>query len=145
MVNNFSIKANWSVGLNAKVGWINVALQDVNVSFRSGSLLVMSGNVGQQDSSDAGCLAVSRKVRAFTYLCKVLKRTNMDVRDTNGAALAEGDSVKLTKDLKVKGASTILKRGTVVKNIRLTLDAEEIEGRIEKTMLVLKTMFLQKV
>ena len=69
----------------------------------------------------------------------------MDVRDTNGAALAEGDSVKLTKDLKVKGASTILKRGTVVKNIRLTADAEEIEGRIEKTMLVLKTMFLQKI
>ncbi len=69
----------------------------------------------------------------------------MDVRDTNGTSLAEGDSVKLTKDLTVRGSSSMLKRGTLVKNIRLTADAEEIEGRVEKTVMVLKTMFLQKV
>ena len=69
----------------------------------------------------------------------------MDVRDTNGTVLAEGDSVKIIKDLNVRGSSNMLKRGTLVKNIRLTADAEEIEGRIEKTVLVLKTMFLQKV
>ena len=69
----------------------------------------------------------------------------MDVKDNNGTILAEGDSVKLIKDLKVKGSSNTLKRGTIVRNIRLTNDAEEVEGRIERTVIVLKTMFLQKV
>ncbi|MGM9509948.1 alkylphosphonate utilization protein [Larkinella sp. GY13] len=69
----------------------------------------------------------------------------MDVKDSNGTTLAEGDSVKLIKDLKVKGSSTTLKRGTVVKNIRLTDDAEEIEGKVDRTVMVLKTQFLQKV
>lgn len=69
----------------------------------------------------------------------------MDVKDTNGTTLAEGDSVKLTNDVTVKGSSNTLKRGTIVKNIHLTGDAEEIEGRIEKTVMVLKTMFLQKI
>ena len=69
----------------------------------------------------------------------------MDVKDNDGTILAEGDSVKLTKDLKVKGSSNTLKRGTIVRNIRLTNDAEEVEGRIERTVMVLKTMFLQKV
>ena len=69
----------------------------------------------------------------------------MDVKDSNGTLLNEGDSVTLIKDLKVKGSSGILKRGTLVKNISLTDDAEEIEGRIEKTHMVLKTCFLKKV
>jgi protein PhnA len=69
----------------------------------------------------------------------------MEVKDGNGTLLTEGDSVKLIKDLKVKGSSTTLKRGTVVKNIRLTGDAEEIEGKVERTVMVLKTMFLQKM
>lgn len=69
----------------------------------------------------------------------------MEVKDSNGTALADGDSVKLIKDLKVRGSSSVLKRGTVVKNIRLTDDAEEIEGKVEKSVMVLKTMFLQKM
>lgn len=69
----------------------------------------------------------------------------MEVKDSNGTLLTEGDSVKLIKDLKVKGSSTTLKRGTVVKNIRLTGDAEEIEGKVERTVMVLKTMFVQKM
>jgi protein PhnA len=69
----------------------------------------------------------------------------MEVKDGNGTLLTEGDSVKLIKDLKVRGSSATLKRGTVVKNIRLTDDAEEIEGKVERTVMVLKTMFLQKM
>lgn len=69
----------------------------------------------------------------------------MEVKDSNGTILSEGDSVKLIKDLKVRGTSTTLKRGTVVKNIRLTDDEEEIEGKVEKTVMVLKTAFLQKM
>lgn len=68
----------------------------------------------------------------------------MEVRDSNGNLLAEGDSVTLIKDLKVKGSSAILKRGTKVKNIRLTDNEEEVEGKIEKTVMVLKTCFLKK-
>lgn len=67
------------------------------------------------------------------------------VRDSNGAELKDGDSVTLIKDLKVKGASTTLKRGTLIKNIRLTGDPAEIECRSEKVRdLVLRTEFLKK-
>ena len=67
------------------------------------------------------------------------------VRDSNGAELKDGDTVTLTKDLKVKGSSTVLKRGTVIKNIRLTDDPAEIECRSDKIKgLVLRTEFLKK-
>jgi len=69
----------------------------------------------------------------------------MEVKDCNGAILSEGDSVKVVKDLKVKGTSVTIKRGTIVKNIHLTDDEDHIECRVEKvTGLVLKTCFLQK-
>ena len=66
-------------------------------------------------------------------------------RDSNGTELKDGDSVTLIKDLKVKGTSTTLKRGTLIKNIHLTMDPAEIECRAEKIKdLVLKTEFLKK-
>nr|WP_293838699.1 zinc ribbon domain-containing protein YjdM [uncultured Arsenicibacter sp.] len=68
----------------------------------------------------------------------------MDVKDSNGNLLKDGDSVTLIKDLKVRGSSSVLKRGTMVKNIRLTDDEAEIEGRVERTMMVLRTEFLKK-
>ena len=69
----------------------------------------------------------------------------MDVKDSNGTALNEGDSVTLIKDLKVKGTSVTLKRGTLVKGIHLTDDEDEVECRVEKVKgLVLKTCFLKK-
>jgi protein PhnA len=67
------------------------------------------------------------------------------VKDSNGAQLQNGDSVQLIKDLKVKGTSTTLKRGTLIKNIRLTDNEEEIECNAEKVKgLVLKAAFLKK-
>lgn len=69
----------------------------------------------------------------------------MEVRDSNGNILNDGDSVTVIKDLKVKGTSVTLKRGTAIKNIRLTDDPEEIECNAEKVKgLVLKTCFLKK-
>jgi len=69
----------------------------------------------------------------------------MEVRDSNGNILNDGDAVTVIKDLKVKGTSVTLKRGTLIKNIRLTSDAEEIECNAEKVKgLVLKTCFLKK-
>lgn len=65
-------------------------------------------------------------------------------RDSNGNELCDNDSVTLIKDLKVRGTSIVLKRGTKVKSIRLTEDPEEVDCRIEGTSYVLKTCFLKK-
>ena len=68
-----------------------------------------------------------------------------DVKDSNGTPLQEGDNVTLIKDLKVKGTSETLKRGTLVKNIRLTDDPGQIECSTKQVRgLVLKTEFLKK-
>jgi protein PhnA len=70
---------------------------------------------------------------------------DIKVRDSNGALLAEGDTVTLIKDLKLKGSSTVLKRGTVIRNIHLTDNEDEIEGRTDKVKgLVLRVEFLKK-
>lgn len=69
----------------------------------------------------------------------------MDTKDSNGTKLADGDSVTLIKDLKVKGTSVTLKRGTMVRGIRLTDNPDEVECRVEKVKgLVLRTEFLKK-
>ncbi len=70
----------------------------------------------------------------------------MPVKDSNGTELKDGDSVTVIKDLKVKGSSIPLKRGTLIRNIRLVEDDEEnIECNSDKIKgLVLKTCFLKK-
>jgi NAD+ synthetase len=72
--------------------------------------------------------------------------TDAPTKDSNGNLLAEGDSVTLIKDLKVKGSGGVtLKRGTMVRNIRLTDDPAEIEANVEKVRgLVLRTEFVRK-
>jgi len=66
-------------------------------------------------------------------------------RDSNGAVLEAGDSVTIIKDLEVKGAGFTAKRGTVVKNITLTDNPEQIEGRVNGTRIVLLSKFLKKM
>jgi protein PhnA len=67
------------------------------------------------------------------------------VKDSNGNELRDGDTVVVTKDLKVKGSSDTLKRGTTFKNIRLIEDDEEaIECGQGRNTVVLKTCFLKK-
>jgi len=67
------------------------------------------------------------------------------VKDANGARLADGDSVTLIKDLKVRGTSETIKRGTVVKSIRLTDDPALIECNTKQVKgLVLRTEFVKK-
>ncbi len=67
-------------------------------------------------------------------------------RDANGAELKDGDNVILVKDLKVKGSGGVtLKRGTLIKAIRLTGDPDEIDCRHDKVKgLVLRTEFVKK-
>ena len=68
-----------------------------------------------------------------------------EVRDASGNLLADGDSVVLVKDLKVKGAGQTLKQGTVIRSIRLTGNPEEIDCRYEGIKgLVLRTEFVRK-
>ncbi len=67
------------------------------------------------------------------------------VFDAEGKVLADGDSVTLIKDLKVKGTSTVLKRGTVISSIRLTDDPELVDCRHDAIKgLVLRTEFIRK-
>jgi len=67
-------------------------------------------------------------------------------RDTNGAILESGDTITLTKDLDVKGGGNFTaKRGTAVRNITLVHDnAEQIEGKISGTHIVILTKFVKK-
>lgn len=66
------------------------------------------------------------------------------VKDAHGTPLSDDDSVYVIKDLKVKGGSSDLKRGTLIKKIRLIDDHEAIECRVDGSTLVLKTCFLKK-
>lgn len=70
--------------------------------------------------------------------------TETQTVDSNGTPLATGDSVTLIKDLDVKGAGFTAKRGTLVKNIRLTDDPTHVEGKVSGVAIVLKTQFLKK-
>ena len=70
----------------------------------------------------------------------------VEVGDSVGNVLADGDAVTLIKDLKVKGAGQGLKRGTVIKSIRLTGDPQEIDCRFEAIKgLVLRAEFVRKL
>jgi protein PhnA len=69
----------------------------------------------------------------------------VEVRDAVGNLLRDGDQVTLIKDLTVKGAGQTLKRGTLIKSIRLTGDAQEIDCRFDGIKgLVLRAEFVRK-
>lgn len=68
----------------------------------------------------------------------------MEVKDANGNLLADGDSVVVMKTLKVKGSSVSVKKGAVVKRIRLTDNPEEVDCKVDGMSIVLRTEFLKK-
>ena len=71
--------------------------------------------------------------------------SNVEVRDAVGNLLQDGDQVTLIKDLEVKGAGQTLKRGTLIKSIRLTGDPQEIDCKYEGIKgLVLRAEFVRK-
>ncbi len=72
--------------------------------------------------------------------------TGKVIRDANGNQLADGDSVTVIKDLKVKGSSAVVKVGTKVKNIRLVDDDHDIDCKVEGIgPMKLKSEFVKKV
>lgn len=66
------------------------------------------------------------------------------VKDANGTPLADGDTVVLVKDLKVKGSSMVIKQGTKVKGIRLQEGDHDIACKIDGSAMNLKSEFVKK-
>ena len=84
-------------------------------------------------------------ISAQEAAAKAPEDDRVEVRDSAGNLLADGDSVITIKDLKVKGAGQTLRKGTVIKSIRLTGDPQEIDCRYEGIKgLVLRAEFVRK-
>ena len=100
----------------------------------------------QTDSEFVYDEATGEWISAGELAAKAAATGQVEVRDAVGNLLADGDSVSLVKDLKVKGAGQTLKRGTVIKSIRLTGDDQEIDCRFEAIKgLVLRAEFVKKL
>lgn len=88
-------------------------------------------------------MALEPEVAALAQAGQVA--AGVEHRDSNGALLAQGDTVTLIKDLVVKGAGFTAKRGTAVRGISLVADnAAHIEGRVEGQRIVILTEFVKK-
>ena len=84
-------------------------------------------------------------VPASELAAKSAAAGTVEVRDAVGNLLSDGDQVTLIKDLTVKGAGQTLKRGTLIKSIRLTGDPQEIDCKYEGIKgLVLRAEFVRK-
>lgn len=69
---------------------------------------------------------------------------SLQVKDSNGNLLADGDDIILIKDLKLKGSSSVLKKGAKAKGIRLVEGDHEIDCKIDNMMIMLKACFVKK-
>ena len=73
------------------------------------------------------------------------EETEAGITDANGNSLADGDTVTVIKDLKVKGSSSVVKVGTKVKNIRLVEGDHDIDCKIDGIgAMKLKSQFVKK-
>ena len=66
------------------------------------------------------------------------------VRDAHGTVLADGDTIVLIKDLKLRGSSGVLKQGAKAKNIRLVDGDHEIDCKVDGAAMALKACFVRK-
>lgn len=74
------------------------------------------------------------------------KEEEVVIRDANGNELKDGDTITVIKDLKVKGSSSVVKRGTRVKNIRLVEGDHDIDCKIDGFgAMSLKSEFVKKI
>ncbi len=69
--------------------------------------------------------------------------SDFQVKDANGNLIQEGDAVMLVRDLKIKGMSATLKRGEIIKNVRLTDSDDSVECKVGRSSVVLKTEYLK--
>ncbi len=68
----------------------------------------------------------------------------MELKDCNGNILVDGDNVIVQKDLPVKGSSQKIKRGTVIKKIRVGSDSEHFDCKINGSAMAVKACFVKK-
>jgi protein PhnA len=80
----------------------------------------------------------------FIFAAIKPRKKYMETKDSTGNILSSGDAVIFTKTLNIKGMNASLKKGDKVKNIRLTDDPKEIEIRLGKSTVVIKTEFVKK-
>lgn len=100
----------------------------------------MSGEDFVYDEATGEWISAAEAAEKATAAGKV------EVRDAVGNLLADGDKVTLIKDLTVKGAGQTLKRGAVIRSIRLTGDPQEIDCRHDTIRgLVLRAEFVRKI
>ena len=102
----------------------------------------MLKKIGNQDLLDMMYLEDEVKAWADAGISSI--DSSIIHRDSNGVILQGGDTVTIIKDLEVKGAGFTAKRGTAVRNISLTDNPEQIEGRVNGVKIVLLTCFLKK-
>ncbi|MCT7548186.1 PhnA domain-containing protein [Aliarcobacter butzleri] len=102
----------------------------------------MLKKLGNQDSLDMMYLEDEEKAWADAGISAI--DDSIVHKDSNGVILQAGDTVTIIKDLEVKGAGFTAKRGTAVRNISLTSNPEQIEGRVNGVKIVLLTCFLKK-
>ena len=94
------------------------------------------------------CPECSHEWSALAEVVSAEVQQDDTIRDANGNALQDGDSVTVIKDLKIKGSSSVVKVGTKVKSIRLTdgADGHNISCKIEGFgAMNLKSEFVKKV
>ena len=100
---------------------------------------------GEEEDSFVYDEASGEWISAAEAAAKAGAAETVEVRDSVGNLLADGDQVTLIKDLTVKGAGQTLKRGTLIKSIRLTGDPQEIDCKYEGIKgLVLRAEFVRK-
>ncbi len=103
----------------------------------------LSGETWARDLLDQ--MYLDEDTLAWAQAGAASSETVLEHRDSNGAVLAAGDTVILTKDLNVKGAGFTAKRGTAVRGISLVQDnAKHIEGRVNGQQIVILTEFVKK-
>lgn len=95
---------------------------------------------------DGGQFVCPECAHEWSSVEPVQEEEKLIVKDANGTILADGDTVTIIKSLKVKGASSMLKIGTKVKNIRLCEGDHNIDCRIEGFgAMQLKSEFVKKL
>jgi protein PhnA len=101
--------------------------------------------MAQEEDSFVYDEASGEWISAADAAAKAAAGDAVEVRDAVGNLLTDGDQVTLVKDLTVKGAGQTLKRGTLIKSIRLTGDPQEIDCKYEGIKgLVLRVEFVRK-
>lgn len=98
---------------------------------------------------DMGLYICPECAHEWTKLSMELEEEKSKTFDAHGNELVDGDSVTVIKDLKIKGSSSVVKQGTIVRGISIvdgSSDGHDISCRIDGLgQMKLKSEFLKKI